>query len=240
MLRNSLILALVLIGFLLSGFFNVDQREVGLISYPAEKSMQTYMPGLHWKVPLYGDLSYVFTNQRSSYLAMSQPLAFESGAAISKILVTWQVGQAESYLGYLNKNSTKIFDAELSQSVLSKLEILAARSQNAVDFNRRVEQENNWSLNELGIKVLELQLISLKFVPIISNGASKATDSLSSESSFILAQEIKNQANNSQLEEFANLRVRDPKFFDYVLKIHNLEKSAKSKQDVPALEQLYN
>lgn len=240
MLRNSLILALFLIGFLLSGFFNVDQREVGLINYPADKSMQTYMSGLHWKIPFYGDLSYVFTNQRSSYLAMSQPLTFESGAVIGQIMVTWQVDQAESYLGYLNKNSTKFFDAELSQSISSKLETLAARSQNAVDFNLRVEQESNWSLNDLGIKILKLQLISLKLVPVVSNGVFKATDSLNPESSFILAQEIKNQANNSQLKEFANLRAHDPKFFDYVLKINNLEKSAKSKQDVPELNQLYN
>lgn len=239
MLRNSLILGLILIGFIFSGFFSVDQREIGVVNYSSTQAMQTYQSGLHWKIPLYGDLSYVFTNQRSSYIAMSKALTFESGAATSKIVVTWQVTQAESYLGYLNKNSTKIFDAELSQAVLTKLTTLAAQSQDNVDFNQNVEQIKNWSLSNFGVEIINLQLISLNIVPAVFT-AKPVVTVLSPESSFILAQQIRNQANTLQATEFAKTRISDPKFFDYVLKVHNLERNAQSKQDIPALDQLYN
>lgn len=239
MLRNSLILGLVFIGFIFSGFFSVDQREIGVVNYSSTQAMQTYQSGLHWKIPLYGDLSYVFTNQRSSYIAMNQALTFESGAATSKVLVTWKVTQAESYLAYLNKNSTKLFDAELSQAILTKLTTLAAQSQDNLDFSHNVEQSKNWSLNNLGVKIINLQLISLNIVPTVLTVKPVVT-ALSPESSFILAQQIKNQANDSQAIKFAKARISDPKFFDYVLKVHNLEKNAQSKQDIPALSQLYN
>lgn len=240
MLRNSLILGLVLIGLFFGGFFSVDQREIGVISYSSTQPMQAYQPGLHWKIPFYGDLSYVFTNQRNSYIAMSQALNFESGSATSKVVVTWQVTQAESYLGYLNKNSTKLFDAELSQAVLNKLIVLASQSQNHLDFNRNIEQSKNWNLKSMGVEIINIQLISLNTslaIPIIK--AQDAT-ALSPESSFILAQEIKKQASDVQATELAKIRISDPKFFDYVLKVHNLEKTAQSKQDIPALGQLYN
>lgn len=240
MLRNSLIFGLVLIGFFFGGFFSVDQREIGVISYSSTQPMQTYQPGLHWKLPFYGDLSYVFTNQRNSCIAMSQALNFESGSVTSKVVVTWQVTQAESYLGYLNKNSTKFFDAELSQEVLNKLIVLASKSQNNLDFNRNVEQIKNWSLKGMGVEIINIQLISLTTSSAIPVIKAQAVTALSPESSFILAQEIKNQANDLQATELAKIRVSDPKFFDYVIKVHNLEKTAQSKQDIPALSQLYN
>ena len=37
-MRNSLILGLILIGFLLGGFFSVDQRELGMVSFSANYS----------------------------------------------------------------------------------------------------------------------------------------------------------------------------------------------------------
>lgn len=239
MLRNSLIFGLVLIGFLFSGFFSVDQREIGMVSYPSTQAMQPYTPGLHWKIPLYGNLSYVFTNQRSSYIATNQILSFKSGAAMSKVLVTWQVTQAESYLGYLNKNSTKIFDAELSQAVLAKLMMLATQSQDSAEFNRNVEQINNWNLSNFGIEIINLRLISLTIAPVMLVAKPQVVTTLSPESSFLMAQKIKNKTDDLQSAKFAKARISDPKFFDYVLKVHNLEKSAQSKQDIPALSQLY-
>ena len=154
-MRNSLILGLILIGFLLGGFFSVDQRELGMVSFSSNKPIQSYPPGLHWKFPFYGELSYVYTNQRSSYVAMNQALSVEAGQAFtSKVVVNWQVSQAESYLQYLNKNSVKVFDSELSQAVLTKLSTLALNSKSNLDFQGNVEQLKNWSLTNLGIKIM--------------------------------------------------------------------------------------
>lgn len=243
-MRNSLILGLILLGFLFGGFFSVDQRELGMVSFSANKPIQSYPPGLHWKIPFYGELSYVYTNQRSSYVAMNQSLSVESGQAFtSKVVVTWQVTQAESYLEYLNKNSLKVFDSELSQAVLTKLSALALNSKSNLDFQGNVEQLKNWSLTNLGIKIINLQIVSLNPIaaPVISpHGELNNSNLLSPESSYIAAQQIKTQADATHRTELANLRASDPQFFDYFIKVHNLGESAQSKQAIPALNKLYN
>ena len=246
-MRNSLILGLILIGFLLGGFFSVDQRELGMVSFSDNKPIQSYPPGLHWKVPFYGELSYVYTNQRSSYVAMNQSLSVESGQAFtSKVVVNWQVTQAESYLHYLNNNSVKVFDSELSQAVLTKLSTLAVNAKSNLDFQGNVEQLKNWSLTNLGIKIINLQVVSLNpiAVPVISPHGKlnniNNSNLLSPESSYIAAQQIKTQADATHRTELANLRASDPQFFDYFIKVHNLGESAQSKQDIPALNKLYN
>jgi len=243
-MRNSLILGLILIGFLFSGFFSVDQRELGMVSFSANKPIQSYPPGLHWKVPFYGELSYVYTNQRSSYVAMNQALSVESGQAFtSKVVVNWQVTQAESYLHYLNNNSVKVFDSELSQAVLTKLSTLAVNSKSNLDFQGNVEQLKNWSLTNLGIKIINLQIVSLNPIvaaTILPQGKLNSSNLLSPESSYLAAQQIKAQADVTQRTELANLRASDPQFFDYFIKVHNLGESAQSKQAIPALNQLYN
>lgn len=243
-MRNSLILGLILIGFLLGGFFSVDQRELGMVSFSSNKPIQSYPPGLHWKVPFYGELSYVYTNQRSSYIAMNQALSVEAGQAFtSKVVVNWQVSQAESYLQYLNKNSVKVFDSELSQAVLTKLSTLAVNSKSNLDFQGNVEQLKNWSLTNLGIKIINLQIVSLNTVvapTILPQGKLSNSNLLSPESSYVAAQQIKTQADSTQRTELANLRASDPQFFDYFIKVHNLGESAQSKQGIPTLTQLYN
>lgn len=243
-MRNSLILGLIILGFLFGGFFSVDQRELGMVSFSANKPIQSYPPGLHWKVPFYGELSYVYTNQRSSYVAMNQSLSVESGQAFtSKVVVNWQVTQAESYLEYLNKNSLKVFDSELSQAVLTKLSALALNSKSNLDFQGNVEQVKNWSLTNLGIKVINLKIVSLNKIAvatILPHGKLTNSNLLSPESSYLAAQQIKTQADATQRSELANLRASDPQFFDYFIKVHNLGESAQSKQAIPALNQLYN
>lgn len=243
-MRNSLILGLIILGFLFGGFFSVDQRELGMVSFSANKPIQSYPPGLHWKVPFYGELSYVYTNQRSSYVAMNQSLSVESGQAFtSKVVVNWQVTQAESYLEYLNKNSLKVFDSELSQAVLTKLSALALNSKSNLDFQGNVEQVKNWSLTNLGIKVINLQIVSLNPIAaatILPQVKLSSSNLLSPESSYLAAQQIKTQADATQRTELTNLRASDPQFFDYFIKVHNLGESAQSKQAIPALNQLYN
>ena len=75
---------------------------------------------------------------------------------------------------------------------------------------------------------------------ILPQGKLSNSNLLSPESSYVTAQQIKTQADATQRTELANLRASDPQFFDYFIKVHNLGESAQSKQDIPALTQLYN
>lgn len=238
-MRNYLIILLAVIATASSGFFVVDQREVGIIKQNS-KQLQIYAPGLHWKLPFWGELTFIYTNLRSSYLASSQQLYTAKGQGFSaNVVVNWQVIKPEVYFVYLNTNGVKNLDVQIATIVSNKLLNLASKSSSLSAFEEQVNSQlKNIVEPELGINFVNISLATVS--PIAKNTSTVDNfKTLSAESAFNLAQQIKKQADETQQQTQEKLRIRNSKFYDYFIKIYNLSNNAESKSDVPPLNQLY-
>lgn len=238
-MRNYLIILLAVIVTASSGFFVVDQREVGIIKQNS-KQLQIYAPGLHWKLPFWGELTFIYTNLRSSYLASSQQLYTAKGQGFSaNVVVNWQVIKPEVYFVYLNTNGVKNLDVQIATIVSNKLLNLASKSSSLSAFEEQVNSQlKNIVEPELGINFVNITLATVS--PIAKNTSTVDNfKTLSAESAFNLAQQIKKQADETQQQTQEKLRIRNSKFYDYFIKIYNLSNNAESKSDVPPLNQLY-
>lgn len=238
-MRNYLIILLAVIFAASSGFFVVDQREVGIVKENS-KQLQIYAPGLHWKIPFWGELTFIYTNLRSSYLASSQLLHTATGQTFStNVVVNWQVVKPEVYFMYLNVNGVKNLDIQIANVVSNKLVNLANKSSSLSDFEERINSQlKNIPESELGINFVNIGLavatpVAESAVPV------DGLKTMSLESAFSFAQQIKQQADKNQQQEQEKLREKDSQFYDYFMKIYNLSNSAESKSEVPPLNQLY-
>lgn len=238
-MRNYLIILLAVLFAASSGFFVVDQREVGIIKQNS-KQLQIYAPGLHWKIPFWGELTFIYTNLRSSYLASSQLLHTATGQAFStNVVVNWQVVKPEVYFVYLNANDVKNLDVQIVSVVSNRLLNLANKSSSLSDFEERVNSQlKNIPESELGINFVNVGLAMVN--PVIESAVPVGDlKTMSSESAFSLAQQIKQQADKNQQQIQEKLREKNSKFYDYFMKIYNLSNDAESRSEIPPLNELY-
>lgn len=238
-MRNYLIILLAVLFAASSGFFVVDQREVGIIKQNS-KQLQIYAPGLHWKIPFWGELTFIYTNLRSSYLASSQLLHTATGQAFStNVVVNWQVVKPEVYFVYLNANGVKNLDVQIVSVVSNRLLNLANKSSSLSDFEERVNSQlKNIPESELGINFVNVGLAMVN--PVIESAVPIGDlKTMSSESAFSLAQQIKQQADKNQQQIQEKLREKNSKFYDYFMKIYNLSNNAESRSEIPPLNELY-
>lgn len=238
-MRNYLIILLAVLFAASSGFFVVDQREVGIVKQNS-KQLQIYAPGLHWKIPFWGELTFIYTNLRSSYLASSQLLHTATGQAFStNVVVNWQVVKPEVYFVYLNANGVKNLDVQIVSVVSNRLLNLANKSSSLSDFEERVNSQlKNIPESELGINFVNVGLAMVN--PVIESAVPIGDlKTMSSESAFSLAQQIKQQADKNQQQIQEKLREKNSKFYDYFMKIYNLSNDAESRSEIPPLNELY-
>ena len=238
-MRNYLIILLAVLFAASSGFFVVDQREVGIVKQNS-KQLQIYAPGLHWKIPFWGELTFIYTNLRSSYLASSQLLHTATGQAFStNVVVNWQVVKPEVYFVYLNANGVKNLDVQIVSVVSNRLLNLANKSSSLSDFEERVNSQlKNIPESELGINFVNVGLAMVN--PVIESAVPIGDlKTMSSESAFSLAQQIKQQADKNQQQIQEKLREKNSKFYDYFMKIYNLSNNAESRSEIPPLNELY-
>jgi regulator of protease activity HflC (stomatin/prohibitin superfamily) len=238
-MRNYLIILLAVLFAASSGFFVVDQREVGIVKQNS-KQLQIYAPGLHWKIPFWGELTFIYTNLRSSYLASSQLLHTATGQAFStNVVVNWQVIKPEVYFVYLNTNGVKNLDVQIATVVSNKLFNLASKSSSLSVFEEQVNSQlKNIPESELGINFVNVGLAMVN--PIIESAVPVGDlKTMSSESAFSLAQQIKQQADKNQQQIQEKLREKNSKFYDYFMKIYNLSNDAESRSEIPPLNELY-
>ena len=255
-MRNAVVLLLLVIGFVFSGFFVVDQQQVVIKD---TTPLQLFEPGIHWSLPFSATLQPVATNLRTSCLPLSITVPQHQKIAL-KVLIQWQVVKPLKYLNYLNsppqnrdsqarnpqyqdsqgrnpqyQESLQKFAPKLAELVESQLNAVAAAGMPSL-----LAQLHATDYAELGIRILKISFISIA----VAESAAQATTNLTAaplslESSFNLAQQLKNTTEKLKHNELAQLRRQDPRFFDYFMKIEDYRTTAKTHQDVPPFKQLY-
>ena len=242
-MRNGLIFLMLGLAFLFSGFFVVDQREVAAV-YNSPLKLQIFAPGIHWQLPFSNKLLHVFTNLQTAHLATTLALKNNKLPALElKVVINYQVIAPVSYLNYIKSNSSKKLQASLAKMVLQRLQLIASEAVSLRQFEELVNSsiKNIYAAN-LGLSIVSVGLISISLAdnPVaaiaIINPASARVISI--ESAFEQAQQIKATASQLQQVKLSQLRALDPKFFDYYMKIESYQQNARTRQDVPQLEQL--
>lgn len=235
-MRNLVLIIFLTSIFLFSGLFIVDEREVAVTIN--NKDATSYSCGIHWKIPFVGNTTYVYKNIRSSYFSLSEPLSISENRQVnSKFMFTWVVVNPIQYVKYLQANSSKQLDEVLVTQLNDKIRSQSSSSTSLIDFTNRVTKLNNIVFDSLGVKVMSLNLVNVAVES--SNMQSDAIMSkFSPESTYIYAMQIKNQADLTQQQQLQKLKNVNQSFYEYFMKINLLQKSAKSKSDVPTLDKL--
>lgn len=241
-MRNGLFVILLSLGFLLSGVFVVDERQVAVVKISPNKVL-IYAPGIHWQLPFSAQINHVYTNLRTSYITLPLQAANKNiNLENISIIVNWQVVKPAAYINFLAKNSRKELDARLVKDIITDIMPFAQKSNSVAEFENLLNSKaHDWLHDELGIKIINIALVSAlpkldesKEASLIISESSM--DSL--EHSYNQALGIKESADKEQQVKFDELRKKDAAFFDYFMKIRYYQLNAKSKQDVPALDKL--
>jgi hypothetical protein len=163
-----------------------------------------------------------------------------TGQAFStNVVVNWQVIKPEVYFVYLNTNGVKNLDVQIATVVSNKLFNLASKSSSLSVFEEQVNSQlKNIPESELGINFVNVGLAMVN--PVIESAVPVGDlKTMSSESAFSLAQQIKQQADKNQQQIQEKLREKNSKFYDYFMKIYNLSNDAESRSEIPPLNELY-
>lgn len=239
-MRNGLMLLVVLVGLLLSGFYTVDERAVALVTYANNAvAKQVYTTGIHWKIPFYGKLTYVYTNLRHARLSSEQALKLANGQQFqADIDLSWQVSNPQRYLDYLTRQSLKMLNLQISTAVLKLLQDLAASSVTSQELLAKTNVASNMMPTTLerccGLKLVRIRLTSLMAL----ESAVTLAPRLSAESAYVLAQQIKLNSDMAYQASLAQLKRQNQEFYTYFMKINDYARTAKSKDEVPPLAQL--
>lgn len=240
-MRNWLIIILFIGGFLFGGFFIVDEREVAVISTPGSNVLDTSAPGIHWKFPLWGRLTYVYTNLRSTHYIVKETLETESELSfIPHLVINWRVTKPIVYLNYLRNNPLSTADMEISALALQKLHTLAESSNSITVLEEQINQVRDWSQPAMGLTIVNIGLTGINFQNnVINDLRESGINVVSPDKAFLFAHTIKDSADSNESIALNQLRDKNHKFYDYFMQINLLGKTARSKADIPPLEKIY-
>ncbi|MEN9946652.1 MAG: hypothetical protein RLZZ293_1038 [Pseudomonadota bacterium] len=231
MIRKILISLLVLIIGLGSGFFVVDQRQVGVIIDNNQHST-VYQAGLHWKIPLWNKLVLVYTNQRVSMVNITLP-----DNSLAKFSLTWQVTDPVQYLNYLSKHTNQDLLQSWQNRLTAKLTSLASSSNISTLVANLTGGYDLAEVDQLtGVKLVQINLMGISSSVNLAPANQATIADISSN--FTQAQAIKNQADLAQRSKFEQLKMQNPQFYAYFMRVYQIGINAKTKQEVPSLTQI--
>ena len=239
-MKNILIIFLLVIVIIFSGVFIVDEREVAVITGDSNTA-KVYSTGVHWHLPMYGNFSYIYMNQRDSYLALTiTPNNAPQGSNIINVAITWQVIDAIKYVKYLNQHSRKDFDKNMADFVSGIILDSVAKSSSDQQLLRNLHLSQVNIVNpDTGIAIKSINALGLSQVNSSKPDYSESDSLILIESTYNYALQIKQDADKVQQAVFDQLRQRNRRFYDYFSKINYYQAMAESKDDVPSFEQLY-
>ncbi len=243
-MRKAVILVLLLFIVIVSGVFTVDERENAvLIDY--SKQHIVYLPGIHFALPLINQINYVFINERSSFFEVPQLLNTKDLNKVKlSVLINWHVIDPIIYLNIIKKYGSNEFNKELTKELSLKIESFAMEY--TLAHLNQIEKINEFpvKLSSLGIIVDSLLIENLSLLPqtsLVTESKSLSENKQKViEAAYYKAQGIKTATQIEEAQLYNQIKNKNPKFYEYFRKIDIYKTSAKSKNEVPPLKQLYN
>ena len=240
--KKLVIISIMGIVFFIFGIINVDERQNAIVTNLINKKTQLLEPGLHFAWPFLDQTNYIFMNKRNALFTMKLDFADNKNVEVST-MVEWQVQKPLAYFAVVENDD---FNKGLVDKVRQILEV-RAKTTNLYTFN----QLNNLlsqpvAFNDLGVSINRISPNELKLTaapPLESANVlmplPKLVKGLSIESAYYQAQMIKTKTEIEQAKMYQSLEGKEPRFYASFRKLQIYKTSAKSKQDMPPLDDLY-
>lgn len=237
-MKNVLILFLLGILLLFSGIFIVDEREVVVITHSVKDS-KIYSTGIHWNLPFYGEISYVYKNERNNFVLIELDNSVTKQFEQMKLNIVWSVNDPIKYVNYLNQYGRKKFDENMADIIQTRV-IGSTIKQVSNDVDLISYLKNN-PINILDVNSgIKISSVNVSEIKLISRSSSESLPQLSAESAYSEAILIVQNANKEKQQALDKLKMQNPEFYNYYSLIRQYQMTAKNKSDVPAFDKLYS
>jgi hypothetical protein len=239
--KKIVVLILFSLIFLTFGTINVDERQSVVVTNIINKKQSIIAPGLHFVWPFIDRVDYIFINKREALFTINTQFKDNVNVELSTLL-QWQVinpliylAQAANFHKLLGERVTNIVHSRIATTDLSTFNQL-----NDLITDPLVE-------SDLGIKIIRVSLSQLKImsipVPALPIPINKpyVLDNLpiSLESAYYQAQILKTNTEIEQAKMYQSISNQEPRFYKYFRKLQMYKTNAKSKNDLPPLDELY-
>lgn len=254
-MRKVIILLALVLAILSAGLFTVDERQNAVVYNQVSKSSKVYSPGLHFAWPVFERVTYIFMNKRTTTFDFQLKLSNKQSIELTTA-VEWQVSNPKEYLSRTILMEHSGFNKALGEQVL-----LIIESQDHLtslsELNKKSSLLNQvYPFSSLGVRVNSATAIAVKIdsdtASLISTKVPQVKESAAItqpivvnfnqqaiESAYYKAQSEKTEANIEAANMYQKIQVKNPKFYDYFRKLQIYKNSAKSKQEMPQLDNLY-
>jgi DNA-binding protein Fis len=242
-MKRIIIAILIMLMLLIASETTVYDRQEAVVVNQISHKSYVLTPGLHIVVPLLETITIIDLNPHNAIITTDVTLTNKSAAEIS-VTAQWQVTDALKY--YVATSQTNNFNQLIANNIMQVV-------------NNRVNTTNLFTLNQLnnlllnpvalpklGVVITNITINQISLATADNNESSNAIasnisnkDVYSIESAYYKAQEIKTQTGIEQAKMMEQIQNKDDKFFNYFRKLQVYKDSAKSKQEMPSLDQLY-
>ncbi|MCX8515158.1 MAG: SPFH domain-containing protein [Burkholderiales bacterium] len=242
-MKKIIITILIMLMLLIASETTVYERQMGVVVNQISHKNYILNPGLHIVLPLIETDSIIDLNPHNVVVTTNVALANKSNIEIS-VTGQWQVVDALKY--YLATSKSNNFDQLIANNIMQVINN-RANTTNLFTLN----QLNNLllapvSLTQLGVVITSITINQINLAALSSNARGASDNNVQSqpdtaliESAYYTAQEIKTQTGIEQAKMMEQIQNKDDKFFNYFRKLQVYKDSAKSKQEMPSLDQLY-
>lgn len=234
-MRNIILLFLLSVICLFSGIFIVDEREVA-VTITDKQQATVYSTGVHWRLPFMGDTRYVYTNVRHSSFNAPDELVMQDNLQLTgQYFFEWRVTNPTAYALYLQQHPDVNLATVLSTDVFNQIKQQMQGKTNYESFTHALLNWQAVNLSQYGISIDKVGVVNVSLEKVnLESGVLNKTP----ESAYTSAHNIVQDADLQYQGTLDSLRHTNASFLDFMLKIKNIESSAKSRQDVPSLDKL--
>lgn len=230
MIRNLLLIIFLGICVSITGIFTVNDNEIAILK--RGDSYTKFSSGIYWHIPLYDEITFVYTNNRMSEKNYEQVISIDNHKYKINYSIVWRVINPIQFVKYTNMNSKQDLNQYIESTVNSKINIIAEDGDLFAVINH-ISLLSKLNIQKLGIEIDNVSVTSLS---LFSNQDSVSISAQSESSNFVIAQKIKESADNQYNEVLKQMQNKNDKFYQLYMKIYQLQHSAKSKDVIPPLE----
>ncbi len=216
-MKNLLvILVMAIIIFLFVGIFTVNQNQVAVVSNNYTTTQQIYTAGIHWYTPIWQNVDYVYTNNRSSVVSLGDNLLTQDKQSVTmSLLVSWEVIDP---IAYLSKQKMPDGDVNLSsvitKEIRAQIESLVATSDlSQLNDDITLISSINTELAKYGIKITVVDTISLWSNTLLANNSMESiviqgNVSTQEESSLLISNSIQSTITQDDITTQPNMEMQ--------------------------------
>lgn len=226
MIKHIVFIVLLGIVTFFSGVFIINSNEVGVIV--AQSVKQIYKPGIHWKVPFYGQLIVVYQTERNDEITTPLIVNLDDDKYNLNLAYDWHVVDNVKYVGF-TENTDKSYQV-ISDSVRSVYAIesnLSALS-NMLGINY-VKQ----NFESMGIVIDKVYITNISKIDANDSNPSVVAPNVTSYNN---AMNIKADTDSNIEAVQQKMMNSDPKFYKLYSYLKSIQQTATSKESVESLD----